>query len=187
MLLDKDKSCLIVIDVQEKLAPAVVHSKHLLERCEWLMRLATELDVPVLVCEQYPKGLGYTTEPLRSLLPHHEIFEKVSFSAYKDGAFKNALEQLNKKQYIIVGIETHICVLQTALDLISTGAQVYVVLDAVSARHLNDHQAGIDRMKYAGVHVITSEMIFYEWIKSAGTPVFKALNQAFMKRNLNEH
>jgi hypothetical protein len=187
MLLEKDKSCLIVVDVQEKLAHAVVNSKHIIERCEWLMRLASELDVPVLVCEQYPKGLGYTVEPIKSLLPHHEVFEKVTFSAYKDQAFRNAIEQLNRKQYILIGIETHICVLQTALDLVAAGAQVYVVLDAVAARHLSDHQAGIDRMKQAGVRIVSSEMIFYEWIKSAGTPVFKALNQAFMKRSSHEH
>ncbi len=182
MLLDKDKSCLVVMDIQEKLTSAVLNPKHMLERCEWLMRLASELDVPTLVCEQYPKGLGFTVEPIRGLMPHHEVFEKTSFSAYKDLDFKNEYESLNRKQVIIIGIETHVCVLQTAIDFVASGAQVYVVLDAISARHSNDHQSGIERMKQCGVQLVTSEMVFYEWLKHAGTPVFKALNQAFMKK-----
>ncbi len=182
MLLDKNKSCLLVVDVQEKLASQVINAKHMIQRCEWLMRLASELDVPVLACEQYPKGLGYTIEPLRSLLPMHVVLEKVTFSAYKDSHICSEIQRINRKQLILVGIETHVCILQTALDLVAAGLEVYVVLDAISARHLADHHAAIDRMKQAGVHVITSEMVFYEWMKQAGTPVFKALNQAFMKK-----
>jgi nicotinamidase-related amidase len=183
MLLDKDKSCLLVIDVQEKLTPKVINARHMLEKCEWLMRLASELDVPVLVCEQYPKGLGYTVEPLRSLLPMHVVLEKVTFSAYRDSNIQAQIQEIHRKQIIIVGIETHICILQTALDLVANGYEVYVVLDAVGARHLIDHQTAIDRMKHEKVHIITTEMIFYEWLKQAGTPVFKALNQAFMKKD----
>jgi hypothetical protein len=172
------------MDIQEKLTHAVINPKHMLERCEWLMRLASELDVPILVCEQYPKGLGYTVEPIKSLLPHHEVFEKTSFSAYKDLEFKTAFEDLNRKQVILVGIETHVCILQTALDFLTAGFQVFIVLDAISARHSSDHHTAIERMKQSGVMVLSSEMVFYEWLKHAGTPVFKALNQAFMKKDL---
>lgn len=180
MLLDKDKSSLLVVDIQEKLASKVVNAKYMIEQCEWLMRLACELDVPVLVCEQYPKGLGYTVEPLRSLLPMHVVLEKTHFSAFKDSQINAEIQLLNRKQIVLIGIETHVCILQTALDLVAAGYQVFVVQDAVSARHLSDHHAGIDRMRQANVQMITSEMVFYEWIKQAGTPVFKALNQAFM-------
>ena len=180
MLLDKEKSCLLVIDIQEKLTPKVVHAKTLVEKANWLMRLASELDVPVLVCEQYPKGLGYTIAPLKDLLPMHLVLEKLSFSDYQDSYFLQELQNTNRKQIILIGIETHVCILQTALDLQAQNYQVYVVLDAVSARHLNDHQVAIDRMKQMGVHIITAEMVFYEWMKHAGTPMFKALNQAFM-------
>jgi nicotinamidase-related amidase len=180
MLLDKEKSCLVVVDIQEKLTPKVVHAKTLVEKANWLMRLASELDVPVLVCEQYPKGLGYTIAPLKDLLPMHLVVEKLSFSAFKDAFFQQELQKTNRKQIILVGIETHVCILQTALDLQANGYQVYVVLDAVSARHLNDHQVALDRMKQNGVHIITAEMVFYEWMRHAGTPMFKALNQAFM-------
>jgi len=181
MLMDKDKSCLLLIDVQEKLSPAVFNDKQLIERCAWLLRLATEMDVPILACEQYPQGLGSTVESLRGLLEHIAMFKKVTFSAAKDSKFKQALEQTNRRQIIMMGIETHICVLQTALDLQKSGYQVFVVVDAISARHLSDHHAGLDRMKHQGVQLVSSEMVFYEWVKQAGTSVFKALNQAFMK------
>lgn len=180
MLLDKEKSCLVVVDIQEKLTPKVVHAKTLVEKANWLMRLASELDVPVLVCEQYPKGLGYTIAPLKDLLPMHLVVEKLSFSAYRDPIFTQELQKNNRKQIILLGIETHVCILQTALDLQANGYHVFVVLDAVSARHLHDHQVAIDRMKQIGVHIITAEMVFYEWMRHAGTPMFKALNQAFM-------
>jgi nicotinamidase-related amidase len=180
MLLDKEKSCLVVMDVQEKLTPKVINAKAMLSRCEWLMRLASELDVPVLVCEQYPKGLGYTIEPLRGLLPMHVVIEKESFSAYRDMHFQQEFVKLQCKQVILVGIESHVCILQTALDLLEADNKVYVVVDAISARHLQDHHTALERMQNAGVEMITSEMVFYEWIKQAGTPVFKALNQAFI-------
>lgn len=181
MLLDKDKSCLLIIDIQEKLTPKIHNVKNLIHRCEWLMRLASEMDVPVLICEQYPKGLGFTIEPLRAHLPMHTVIEKVSFSAYRDADFQHEFHALNRKQVILTGIETHVCVMQTALDLIQANYDVYVVCDAVSSRHEFDHQIAIERMRQAGVKIISSEMIFFEWIRQAGTPVFKALNQAFMK------
>jgi nicotinamidase-related amidase len=182
MLMDKDKSCLVLIDVQEKLSNAVFNNKHMLDRCAWLLRLATEMDVPILACEQYPQGLGPTVESLANVLDHVSIHKKVTFSAYKDTKFKIELEKTNRRQIILMGIETHICVLQTALDLQQAGYQVFVVIDAISARHLADHHAGLDRMKHQGVQIVSSEMVFYEWVKQAGTTVFKALNQAFMKK-----
>lgn len=180
MLLDKEKSCLVVIDIQEKLTPKVVHAKTLVEKTHWLMRLASELDVSMIVCEQYPKGLGATISSLKALFPMHQAVEKLSFSACRDALFQQELQKINRKQIILVGIETHVCILQTALDLQAAGYHVFVVLDAVSARHLNDHQVAIDRMKQNGVYIVTAEMVFYEWMSHAGTPMFKALNQAFM-------
>jgi nicotinamidase-related amidase len=181
MLLDKDKSCLLLIDIQEKLTPKVKNHHELIQQCEWLLRLASEMDVPVLVCEQYPKGLGQTIEPLRSQIPVHATIEKVSFSAYRDQHFQHQLHSIHRKQIILTGIETHVCVMQTALDLIQTNYDVFVVSNAVSARHEHDHHIALERMRQAGVQIITSEMIFFEWIKQAGTPVFKALTQSFMK------
>lgn len=181
MLLDKSKSCLVMVDVQEKLVPKVMHAKQMVQQCEWLLRLASEMDVPILAAEQYPKGLGPTIEPLKSLLPPQLILDKLSFSALQNKGFEEALIGLYRKQVVLIGIETHVCILQTALDLKASGYHVFVVVDAVSARDHLDHQTALSRMQHQGIHLLSSEMVFFEWLKQAGTPVFKALSHAFLK------
>lgn len=180
MLLQKEKSCLLLIDVQEKLAPMVMNSEKLITNCQWLMQVASELDVSLLTTEQYSKGLGKTVEPLRNIMPGDTDIDKLHFSCYRDSNFAKTWGSLNKKQVIIAGIETHVCVLQTALDLLSSGVDVYVVVDAVSSRHMLDHQAGLERMRSEGVQLVTREMVFFEWMEQAGTTVFKALSKAFL-------
>ena len=181
MLLQKDKSCFILIDVQEKLTPLVMHADQLISNCQWLMRLASELDVPILVSEQYPKGLGSTVEPLRQLMPNHTEIDKVYFSCSRDAVFSKHWQMMNKKQAVLGGIETHVCVLQTALDLNAQGTDVFVVIDAVSSRHSLDHQYALERMKQEGIHLVTREMVFFEWLEHAGTAAFKGLSQAFIQ------
>ncbi len=180
MLLQRDSSCLLLIDVQEKLTPLVMNSEELITNCKWLMNIASELDVPLLVSEQYSKGLGKTVEPLRSLMPGDVDIDKLHFSCYRDANFLKTWGRLNKKQAIIAGIETHVCVLQTALDLLRVGIDVYVVVDAVSSRHQLDNQYGLERMRAEGVQLVTREMVFFEWMEQAGTSVFKALSRAFL-------
>ena len=183
MLLQKEKSCLIVIDVQEKLAPLVSHIDSLITDCQWLMRLATELDVPLLVTEQYVQGLGPTIEPLRKWMPGKTDIDKLSFSCTRDQSFQKHWQVINKKQAVLAGIETHVCVLQTALDLCRAGIEVFVVVDAVSSRNVRDHDIGLQRMQQAGVHLVTKEMVFFEWLEQAGTPTFKALSKVFITRS----
>lgn len=180
MLLEKEKSCLLLIDVQEKLTPYVMQPEKLVQRCHWLMRLAKEMDVPLLVSEQYPQGLGHTVEPLQPLITE-KCISKVHFSSYREPTFIQHWQDLNKQQVVITGIETHVCVLQTAMDMKSSGLDVFVVVDAVSSRHEIDHKYGLKRMKQAGIHLVTAEMVFFEWARQAGTPEFKALSQAFMR------
>lgn len=182
MLLQKEKSCLIVIDVQEKLAPLVAHIDQVIASCQWLMRLATELDVPLLVTEQYQKGLGATIEPLRKLMPGKTDIDKLSFSCTHDPSFQKHWQLVNKKQAILTGIETHVCVLQTAFELLRAGVQVFVVVDAVGSRNDLDHDCALQRMQQAGVQLVTREMIFFEWLEQAGTPTFKALSKVFIPR-----
>jgi nicotinamidase-related amidase len=181
MLLERDKSCLVLIDVQEKLMPLVQNTDAVLARCQWLMRLAKDLTVPQLASEQYPKGLGLTVEPLRSLVSQEELIEKVHFSCFKALEFKQRLEALQKKQMVLIGIETHVCVLQTALDLQEAGYEVYVVVDAVSSRFELDYKFGLKRMKQDGIHLITSEMVFFEWIGQAGTSEFRTFSKAYLQ------
>lgn len=147
MLLQKEKSCLLLIDVQEKLTPLVLNAEHLVTRCQWLMRLASELDVPFLVSEQYPSGLGSTVEPLRQFMPGATDINKVHFSCFRDQTFLKHWQVVNKKQVVLAGIETHVCVLQTAVDMIESGLDVFVVVDAVSSRHELDHRYALKRMK----------------------------------------
>ena len=181
MLLRRDSSCLLLIDVQEKLTPHVMQHEKLVANCEWLMRVASELDVPILATEQYSKGLGKTVSPLRDIMPGDTDIDKLHFSCYKDPCFLKYWNSLNAKQAIISGIETHVCVLQTALDLLRTGVDVYVVADAVSSRNSLDHDCGLERMRAEGVQLITREMVFFEWMEQAGTAVFKSLSKAFLK------
>ncbi|KTD25238.1 MULTISPECIES: isochorismatase family protein [Legionella] len=181
MLLEKDRSCLLLIDVQEKLTPHVLHADAMVERCQWLIQLAAEFDVPLLVSEQYPKGLGPTVEPLRTLAPQDSFIDKIQFSCFRAPEFKPRLQSLNKKQMVLIGIEAHVCVLQTALDLQRVGYDVYVVVDAVSSRFELDYKYGLKRMKQNGVHLVTSEMVFFEWVGQAGTAQFKALSKVYLQ------
>lgn len=181
MLLQRDKSCLLLIDVQEKLAPLVREPDALLARCQWLIRLAQELKVPQFVTEQYPRGLGPTVDELLSLLPNQDIVEKVDFSCFRAPVFKQQLQAINRKQLVLIGIETHVCVLQTALDLHAAGFEVFVVVDAVSSRSELDYKYALKRMKQEGIVLVTSEMVFFEWVGCAGTAEFKALSKAYLQ------
>ncbi|KTC97950.1 hydrolase [Legionella erythra] len=179
MLLKKEDSCLLLIDVQEKLAPFVLESEKMIARCQWLMKLAKELAVPIITSEQYPQGLGNTVKPLQS---GDKPLPKVHFSSWREPCFKNSLTNLTKNQVVLMGIEAHVCVLQSAMDLLEAGFQVYVVVDAVSSRHEQDLKYGLKRMKQAGIELVTSEMVFFEWVGQAGTPEFKALSHAYLKQ-----
>lgn len=180
-MLQKEKSCLLVIDIQEKLAPHILGIDALIPRCQWMMRLASELDVPMLVSEHYRKGLGQTIEPLRQLMPGCTEIDKVHFSCYRDQSFQKHFQLLNKKQAVLVGIETHVCVLQTALDLNDAGIEVFVVVDAVGSRFELDHRYALERMQQVGIRLVTREMIFFEWMEHAGTAVFKSLSKVFIQ------
>ena len=181
MLLNREKSGFLLVDVQEKLTPHVLNSDAMVARCEWLIRLANELNVPVVVGEQYPRGLGKTVAPLKALTSEAETIDKVHFSCYKAPSFINHWQSLGKSQVVMAGIETHVCVLQTALDMKAAGFDVFVVVDGVSSRHELDHRYGLKRMKQEGVHLLTAEMVFFEWVEQAGTPEFKALSQSYLR------
>ncbi|MFA5960589.1 MAG: hydrolase [Tatlockia sp.] len=181
MLLHKEHACLLLIDVQEKLTPHVMHKETLIANCGWLMRLASDLHIPQLISEQYPKGLGKTVAPLSEIAPKQEAIEKVQFSCWRAPLFKEQLKALNKHQLVLTGIEAHVCVLQTALDLKAAGFAVFVVADAVSSRAEIDYKYALKRMKQAGIELVTREMVFFEWIGQAGTAQFKALSKAYLQ------
>ncbi|AAU26991.1 TPA: isochorismatase family protein [Legionella pneumophila] len=181
MLLNRADSLLVLIDVQEKLTPAILNLDLFLARCEWLLKLARKLDVPVLASEQYPKGLGRTVSPLSSYINQEECIEKIHFSCVQEPQYINLLKGYNKSQLILIGIEAHVCVLQTAIEMKGYGFDVFVVVDGVSSRSEFDLKYGLKRMKQNGIHLITAEMVLFEWLKQAGTPEFKAISKEFLQ------
>lgn len=182
MLLNQTDSLLLLIDVQEKLYTKVVDSAAIVSRCEWLLKLSKAMHVPILVSEQYPRGLGRTIAPLATYCDAENVIEKVHFSCMQEPHFVTRLTHFNKKQLILIGMEAHVCVLQTAFDMQEAGFEVFVVVDAVSSRSAMDSKYGLKRMKQKGIGLVTAEMVFFEWLRQAGTSEFKALSQAFFTR-----
>ncbi len=181
MLLSAKDSCLLLIDVQEKLIPFIHDAEKIIDNCAWLMRVAQRLQVPVLVSEQYVKGLGLTVKILRDLAPAENFMEKIHFSCAADKTCMAKINLAEKKQVVVIGIESHVCVLQTAIDLHEKGKQVFVVYDAVSSRDPQDKKIAMKRLRHLGIQVISKEMAFFEWVHQAGTPEFKQLSQEFLK------
>lgn len=181
MLLDANESFLLVVDMQEKLMPLIHQSKVLVEYSNWLIDIAKELSVPILCTEQYPKGLGTTIADVKSHLSNVPVVEKVEFSVARSAACLEAVKSFRKKQVVIIGIEAHVCILQTAIDLLSEFEEVYVVADAVSSRSLRDVEFAIARMRDVGVEILTREMVVFEWLDKSGTKQFKTISQKYLK------
>ena len=174
-LLDKNRSVLVLIDFQEKLFPHVFDYQRVLSRVDLLLSAANLLQVPLLVTEQYPRGLGNTVEQIRKELSNVEVLEKMDFSCVQAAGFKERLSSLQRHQLVLAGIETHICLAQTALDLASCGETVFIVADATSSRRPLDAQIALQRLDQSGLTVTTAEAVVFEWLRRAGTDEFKAL------------
>jgi nicotinamidase-related amidase len=174
-LLDRNRSALVIIDVQEKLFPHVHDHGRMLVRLDLLITAAKLMGIPLLVTEQYPKGLGPTIEEIRKMIPGAEPLVKTDFSCVAAAGFKERLASLRRDQIILTGIEAHICVAQTALDLASQGEKVIVVADAVASRRPLDAQTALSRMQQSGLILSTAEAVVFEWLRCAGTEEFKAL------------
>lgn len=175
-MLDRERSCLCVIDFQTRLLPAMTGGDDAVENAIKIIRGARELDVPILASEQYPKGIGPTVESVSDLLEPQEILEKIEFSAASNPDFLKACEKLSRDQAVLVGIEAHVCVLQTALGMLKAGWQVYVVADATASRTASNHALALDRLRDAGVTVVSAEMVLFEWMERAGTEAFKTIS-----------
>lgn len=178
-LLDADKSVLLVIDIQTRLLagmPAAT-AQIMLDNSVKLLQAAEQLNIPTLLTEQYPKGLGPTAEIIKLALPDiTQQFEKTSFSCFGCDEFKQKLITCGRRQVVIVGQETHVCVLQTAFDLLRQGLQVFVVEDAVCTRQESHKINALSRMQQAGIGIITYESVLFEWLRDARHPHFKAIS-----------
>jgi nicotinamidase-related amidase len=175
-MLDSRRSALLVIDVQEGYRGHTVEHERMVRGVRTLIDAATLMDVPVLVTEQYPKGLGHTqTEVADGLPPATPIVEKLSMSCCGQPRFVAALEALARSQVVVCGIEAHACINQTVHDLLARGYQVHVPLDAISARREPDLRAGWEKIVGSGAVPATVEMVCLEWVRSAESPRFKAI------------
>ncbi len=179
-MLDKNRSQLLLIDVQERLLPAMKKAEKLAGRCAILLAAAHELEIPLTISEQYPRGLGASVAQISDAGKEGIILEKLSFSCSRDENIRRRLDDLQKDgrdQLVIGGIEAHVCVLQSTLDLIDAGYRVFVVADAISSRKSASRKLAIARMREAGAIIINTEMAVFEWLERAGTAEFKVLSK----------
>lgn len=181
MLMDSTQSFVLVVDVQERLIPAIPDNEQLIANIAWLLGVAAELEVPIRASEQYPKGLGRLVEPLRKLIPEQAIAEKTHFSCAESPICRSVFAELEQQQVVIAGVESHVCVLQTAIGLLQEGREVFVVADAVGSRNPRDQELALERLRACGVTVVTREMVAFEWLREAGTSVFKRISQRFLR------
>ncbi len=175
--LDVDRASVLVIDVQEKLLPVIRGRERLLATLRKLLSVTQVLDVPVLATEQYPEGIGPTDNSIRPFLQAAKapVISKATFSAWAAPAVRDALLSLDRPQIILVGIESHVCVQQTALDLVSRDYDVYVCADAVGSRGRLDHECALARMRQEGVWVTSVEAVVFELCGRCDSDRFKAM------------
>jgi nicotinamidase-related amidase len=175
--LDPAQCSLIVIDIQEKLLPPIFQKEQLVKNSQLLIRLAGIVKIPVLLTTQYTKGLGPTVPEVASLLPGTEPIDKQMFSCFGSDVFCSMIKRLpgNRNTVLLCGMESHICVTQTALSALQEGYIVHVASDAVSSRTEWNWKIGLERMMSAGAVISSTEMMMYELLRSSGTPAFKEL------------
>jgi nicotinamidase-related amidase len=175
--LEAEQCALIVVDVQEKLLPPIWEKERFLRNVQLLTRLARILNMPALVTVQYAKGLGNTVPEIATLLPDSTPIDKLTFSCFGSDAFCSLLKRLpgRRTTVLLCGMETHICVMQTALGALREGYLVHVASDAVSSRTELNWRIGLDRMRAAGAILSSTEMMIYELLRSSGAPAFREL------------
>ncbi len=175
--LDAEQCALVVVDIQEKLLPPIFNQESLVKNSQLLIRLAKILRIPVLVTTQYSKGLGPTVPEIASLLTDVPALDKMEFGCFGSDQFRSRLKSLpgSRNTVLLCGMESHICVMQTALGALNEGYLVHVASDAVGSRVEWNWRVGLDRMRAAGAVISTTEMMMYELLRCSGTPQFKEL------------
>ncbi|NLH43994.1 MAG: hydrolase [Planctomycetes bacterium] len=172
-MLEIQNACLVVVDVQGKLAQLMVDKESLFKNIRILIQAAKILDIPILWCQQVPESLGPTVPEIAELLAGEEPIDKACFSCCGEERFTAELNALGKEQVLLCGIEAHICVYQTAMDLMEGGLDVTVVADAVSSRTEQNRETALDRLSAEGTNVSSTEMVLFELIKTAKHPQFR--------------
>lgn len=173
----KDDAVAVVVDIQERLLPHIFQWEQTLQNCLKLIEGLHVLSVPIVVTQQYTKGLGPTDPSIVNIISGFSHIEKITFSCCGESVFKEKISSLGKKYIILCGIETHVCVLQTCLDLLEEGYIPVVVEDCVSSRKPNDKAVAIARMRQEGARISTMESILFELTQVSGTETFKNISK----------
>jgi len=175
--LDRDNAVVVVVDIQERLMAAMKHAKKVYRNTNIILEASKVLGLPVVVTEQYPKGLGHTVEEVKAFIQSCEPIEKITFSCCGEGGFMSALEGTGRNQVVLVGSETHVCVYQTCLDLLDAGFRVHLVRDAVCSRAKENYLAAIELMREAGAVITTTETALFQMLVRAGSDEFKSISK----------
>lgn len=175
-VLIREEAVLLVIDIQDRLVPAMKYGEQVIRNTNTIISFAKNLGVPIIVTEQYPKGLGTTVSEVSNNLDESLTYEKITFSGCTREV-NSALKGLGRKKIIITGMETHVCVFQTVRDLLANGYQVFVVGDAVCSRTKENYLNGLSLMSSMGAVVTNTETVFFDLMKEAGTPLFRELSK----------
>ena len=177
--------------MQNRLVSAMVEPGHTIKNTRLLLQVAEKTMVPVLLTEQYPEGLGATIPTIKNAAGQPPVLSKLCFSCLQDSSFATAFTSLNRQQVILIGMEAYICVVQTTASLLDEGYELFVVSDAIASRTLENKNACLPRLNAAGVSIVTTEMVIFEWLGQAGTSAFKEMllliKQHEIQGAINEH
>lgn len=180
MLIHADRSLLLLIDLQERLVPTIPGMPDILQHNLWLTEVAQRMNVPVAATVQYPQKLGGLVSAFAQKLEAKQVVDKLHFSALADGCL-HRLPTWPRPQIILTGIEAHVCVLQTALDLRALGKEVFVVAEAIGSRDPANRHLAIERLRQEGCRIVSREMVAFEWLHRAGTEVFRSVHKDFLR------
>jgi nicotinamidase-related amidase len=174
-MLEIKNSCLVIVDVQGKLAQLMHDKENLFKNIRILIQAVKELSIPILWCQQVPEALGQTVPEIIELLADNQPINKSAFSCCGDEKFNSELNKTGRQQVLLCGIETHVCIYQTAMDLKSKGSEVHVISDAVSSRTLENKQLALGKLQTNGIDIDCVEMVLFELLKTAQHPSFKII------------
>lgn len=174
-LIKRSESAFLIIDLQEKLMPVISEKEQVFSNVNKLLAAAKILNIPIIVTEQYSKGLGHTCKEIN--LDGQVVIEKMCFSSMLSDELNQKLKWLQVKSLVLAGVESHICVLKTALDALAQGYDVHIVADAVSSRKKFDREIALERIKQVGGYIVTTEMILFQLMDFAGTEEFKQISR----------
>jgi nicotinamidase-related amidase len=180
MLMDRNQSTLLIIDLQARLQPMIEQGASVVDNCRALIGVADRLGVPCVISEQYPQGLGGTVDEIRAVAGHASFVEKTHFSCVAEGCLGDTAIN-TRRQVIVGGTEAHVCVQQTVLDLLGAGKIVFVVADAVGSRAASNKSLALERMRDAGAQIVSREMVMFEWLRKAATDEFRQINRDFIR------